>query len=50
MDLSATLDCKSFSTRSQTNQMTAVAALTIVGASLIGLQLYWTRNETLGKV
>jgi hypothetical protein len=37
-------------TRAQTNQMTALAAFVIIGASLIGLQLYWTRNESLGKV
>jgi hypothetical protein len=30
--------------------MTALAAFVIVGASLVGLQLYWTRNESLGKV
>jgi hypothetical protein len=30
--------------------MTAFAAFAIIGASLVGLQLYWTRNENLSKV
>jgi len=44
------IDFTSDRTRSQTNQMTALAAIGIIGASLVGLQLYWTRNENLSKV